>query len=85
MPGKSKRRNVLNPPKNVNGIYTQFHVIFFVNSNNVIISQYYVSVSLTSYFFQCSDSLSPTNRPDMTDTLLKRTKNCKLSIYPSIL
>ena len=85
MPDKSKRRNVLNPPKNVNDIYTQFHVRHFLNLNNVIISQYYILVSLTSYFFQCSDSLSPTHRPDMTDTLLKRTKNCKLSIFPSIL
>ena len=51
----------------------------------MIISQYYVLVSLTSYFFQCSDSLLPTDCPDVTDILLKRTKNCKLSIYPSIL
>ena len=42
-------------------------------------------VSLPSYFFQCSHSLSPTHRHRMTDTLLKKTWNCKLSIYPSIL
>ena len=85
MPDKSKRRNVLNPPTNDSGIYTQFHVKIFLNLNNVIISQYYVLVSSTSYFLQYSDSLSPTHRPGMTDILLKRSKNCKLSIYPSIL